>query len=131
MSVVACSCSGPHPWARADTREAIRLPRLSDDAGAAVAVVPLGNRSSSRRSVEACGRKWVTPHTLREDMATLISKRVDPATASQQLSHSSPALTWEFHVSKSTKAADVAHVLDELAEADPERAANTPGICGG
>jgi integrase len=69
--------------------------------------------------------EWVTPHTFRKTVATLISDRVDAETASQQLGHSSPAITREFYISKPAIAADVAHVLDELAEVDP----NTSGIC--
>ena len=61
---------------------------------------------------------WVTPHTFRKTVATLISERVDTETASQQLGHSSPAITREFYISKPAIAADVAHVLDELARPD-------------
>lgn len=61
------------------------------------------------------GLEWVTPHTFRKTVATLISERVDAETASQQLGHSSPAITREFYISKPAIAADVAHVLEELA----------------
>jgi hypothetical protein len=40
-------------------------------------------------------------------VATLISERVDAETASQQLGHSSPAVTREFYISKPAIAADV------------------------
>ena len=63
-------------------------------------------------------------------MATLISERVDAETASQQLGHSSPAITRELYISKPAIAADVAHVLGELAEADREGGPNTSGIGG-
>jgi hypothetical protein len=53
---------------------------------------------------------------------TLISERVDAQTGLQQLGHSSPAITREFYISKPAIAADVAHVLDELAAPDPEPA---------
>lgn len=76
------------------------------------------------------GLDWVTPHTFRKTVATLISERVDAETASQQLGHSSPAITREFYISKPAIAADVAHVLDELAETDPEGGPNTSGISG-
>jgi len=58
-------------------------------------------------------------------VATLISERVDAETASQHLGHSSPAITREFYISKPAIAADIAHVLEELAEADPDRGPNT------
>lgn len=61
------------------------------------------------------GLDWVTPHTFRKTVATLISERVDAETASQQLGHSSPAITREFYIPKPAIAADVAHVLEELA----------------
>ena len=42
------------------------------------------------------GLDWVTPHTFRKTVATLISQRVDAETASQQLGHSSPATTARY-----------------------------------
>jgi integrase len=62
---------------------------------------------------------WVTPHTFRKTVATLISERVGTETASQQLGHSSPAITREFYISKPAIAADVAHVLEELGRSEP------------
>jgi integrase len=76
------------------------------------------------------GLDWVTPHTFRKTVATLISERVDAETASQQLGHSSPAITREFYISKPAIAADVADVLAELAERDRASGSNTLGISG-
>ena len=76
------------------------------------------------------GLDWVTPHTFRKTVATLISERVNAETASQQLGHSSPAITREFYISKPAIAADVAHVLDELAGPGPGDGLNTWGISG-
>ncbi len=73
---------------------------------------------------------WVTPHTFRKTVATLISERVSAETASQQLGHSSPTITREFYISKPAIAADVAHVLDELAGPTPSDGPNTSGIRG-
>lgn len=70
-------------------------------------------------------RYWGSPHPFRKSVATLISERVDAETASQQLGYSSPAITREFYISKPAIAANVAHVLDELAEIDPEGGPNT------
>lgn len=58
----------------------------------------------------------MTPHTFRKTVATLISERVSSETASQQLGHSSPAITREFYIAKPAIAADVAHVLQELSD---------------
>ena len=57
------------------------------------------------------GLEWVTPHTFRRTVATLISEPVNSETASQQLGHSSPTITREFYIAKPAIAADVAHVL--------------------
>lgn len=65
------------------------------------------------------GLDWVTPHTFRKTVATLISERVGAETASQQLGHSSPAITREFYISKPAMSADVAHLLDELGRSEP------------
>jgi integrase len=74
------------------------------------------------RQIHRTGLEWVTPHTFRKTVATLISERVDTETAAQQLGHSSPTITREFYISKPAIAADVAHVLDELAGPEPSRA---------
>jgi hypothetical protein len=63
-------------------------------------------------------------------VATLISERVDAETASQQLGHSSPAVTREFYISKPAMAADVAHVLEELARPEDRSTAAPPRING-
>jgi len=69
-----------------------------------------------RRIRQDTGLDWVTPHTFRKTVATLISERVSSETASQQLGHSAPAITREFYISKPAIAADVAHVLQELSD---------------
>ena len=71
----------------------------------------------------------MTPHTFRKTVATLISERVSSETASQQLGHSSPAITRVSYISKPAIAADVAHVLQELSDpSGTEDDANTWGI---
>jgi integrase len=66
------------------------------------------------------GLDWVTPHTFRKTVATLISEWVTAETASQQLGHAYPAITREFYMSKPAIAADVAHVLEELARGEDD-----------
>ena len=66
-----------------------------------------GRRAGGGKSARTPG--WIgSPHTVRKTVATLISERVDTQTASQQLGHSSPAITREFYISKPAIAADVA-----------------------
>lgn len=62
----------------------------------------------------------MTPHIFRKTVSTLISERVDAETASKQLGHSSSAITRQFYIAKPAIAADVAHVLEELAEILPD-----------
>jgi integrase len=62
------------------------------------------------------GLEWVTPHTFLKTVATVISERLDADTAAQQLGHSSPDITREFYISKPAIAADVAHILQDLAD---------------
>lgn len=61
------------------------------------------------------GFEWVTPHTFRKTVATLISERVDPEAASQQLGHSSASITKEFYISRPVITSDLAEVLEEFA----------------
>jgi integrase len=62
----------------------------------------VNNVERRRRQVRKdTGLEWVTPHTFPKTLATLVSARVDADTASQQLGHSSPAITrerWPEHV---------------------------------
>jgi integrase len=82
-----------------------------------------------RQIRQGTGLEWVTPHTFRKTVATLIAERVDSETASQQLGHSSPAITREFYIAKPAIAADVAHVLQTLSEpVERPCGANTSGI---
>jgi integrase len=71
-----------------------------------------------RQARKDTGLEWVTPHTFRKTVATLISERVDSDTAAQHLGHSSSAITPEYYIAKPAIAEDVAHVLQEFT--DPE-----------
>jgi len=60
------------------------------------------------------GFDWVTPHSFRKTVATLIADQVDSETAAQQLVHSSAHNTREHYIAKPEIAADVADVLQAL-----------------
>jgi hypothetical protein len=64
------------------------------------------------------------------DFSIAVLRRRLAERGTQQLGHSSPAITREFYISKPTIAADVAHVLDELAAPDPAVGPNTWGTTG-
>ncbi|MGL5826353.1 MAG: tyrosine-type recombinase/integrase, partial [Nocardioides sp.] len=59
--------------------------------------------------------EWVTPHTFRKTVATLINRLVDSDTAAQVLGHSSDAITKEFYIEKDRTAPDVTHILQSFA----------------
>lgn len=64
------------------------------------------------------------------DFSIAVLRRRLAERGTQQLGHSSPAITREFYISKPTIAADAAHVLDELAAPDPAAGPNTWGTTG-
>ncbi|MGL5826427.1 MAG: tyrosine-type recombinase/integrase, partial [Nocardioides sp.] len=59
--------------------------------------------------------EWVTPHTFRKTVATLINRHVDSDTAAQVLGHSSDTITKEFYIEKDRTAPDVTHILQSFA----------------
>jgi hypothetical protein len=74
-----------------------------------------GSTPASEQRCEATPPSRARRHetgTVRERL----SERVNADTASQQLGHSSPAIAREFYIAKPAIAADVAHVLQELAD---------------
>ncbi|GAB3622537.1 site-specific integrase [Mariniluteicoccus endophyticus] len=62
--------------------------------------------------------EWVTPHTFRDTVATLIDAEADLRTASEQLGHAGTDVTRRHYVERSLLAPDVRTVLDALAPAD-------------
>jgi integrase len=104
---IACSGAGERPLESIPTMQCSRpvtapgsRSTTSSAAGARSARTPVSTGSPPTHSE----RRW----------------RVDAETASQQLGYSSPAITREFYISKPAIAADVAHVLDELARPEDE-----------
>jgi integrase len=67
------------------------------------------------------GLEWVTPHTFRKTVATLVSEEVDSETAAQQLGHSSATVTKDFYIAKPALAADVSGVIQTFAGGAPNR----------
>ena len=61
------------------------------------------------------GFDWVTPHTFRKTVATLVSEHVGSEQASRQLGHSSSQVTRDFYIAKPPVAADLSDLLQSLA----------------
>ena len=80
----------------------------------------LARTTSGRRSVVRGGRSsdWVTPHTFRKTVATLISEATTSELASRQLGHSSSQVTRDHYIAKPPVSADLSELLERLAESD-------------
>ncbi|WP_130334529.1 tyrosine-type recombinase/integrase [Micromonospora kangleipakensis] len=57
---------------------------------------------------------WVTPHTFRKTVATLIKEETDTKSAAAQLGHSSEEVTDTYHIAKPVQAPDVSGILERL-----------------
>jgi integrase len=57
---------------------------------------------------------WVTPHTFRKTVATLIKEETDTKSAAAQLGHSSEEITTTYYIAKPVQAPDVSDVLERL-----------------
>lgn len=76
----------------------------------------VGNIERRWRAIRTdTGFEWVTPHTFRKTVATLIDRVVDSNTAARLLGHSSDAITKEFYIQKDRSTPDVTHVLQSFA----------------
>jgi integrase len=64
------------------------------------------------------GYKWVTPHTFRKTVATLISEASTSELASRQLGHSSSRNTRDHYIAKPPVSPDLSELLERLAESD-------------
>jgi len=58
--------------------------------------------------------EWVTPHTFRKTVATLVGMAADTASAAAQLGHASEATTNTYYIAKPVLAPDVSEVLEQL-----------------
>ncbi|MFE9187811.1 tyrosine-type recombinase/integrase [Micromonospora haikouensis] len=57
---------------------------------------------------------WVTPHTFRKTVATLIKEETNTKNAAAQLGHSSEEVTATYYIAKPVQAPDVSDVLERL-----------------
>ncbi len=76
----------------------------------------VGNIERRWRTIRAdTGFDWVTPHTFRKTVATLIDRLVDSDTAARVRGHSSDAITKEFYIERDRTTPDVTHILQSFA----------------
>ncbi|GAA0909835.1 hypothetical protein Vau01_011690 [Virgisporangium aurantiacum] len=58
--------------------------------------------------------EWVTPHTFRKTVATLIDNEANTEDAAAQLGHGSKEITKKHYIVKPALAPDSSHILEQL-----------------
>jgi integrase len=87
-------------------------------------------RRQWRRARADTGVEWVTPHTFRKTVATLIDKEANTKSAAAQLGHATEQVTKKHYVEKPAVAPDSSDILEQLGAgrtaAVPERRDHGP-----
>ncbi|MCZ4539856.1 tyrosine-type recombinase/integrase [Dietzia maris] len=81
-----------------------------------VAGGPIDPHNWRRRWREIRGDEyaWITPHTFRRTVATLVDREVDTESAAAVLGHAGTAVTKKHYVERASVAPDMSEVLDRL-----------------
>ena len=80
----------------------------------------LANMRRSLRAALPDHLRWVTPHSFRRTVATVVRDAVGAELAQQQLSHAKLATTEAHYLQRRTRGPDVRNVLDKYAGHDSE-----------
>ncbi|WFE38021.1 site-specific integrase [Micromonospora sp. WMMD998] len=80
---------------------------------------PQNVRRQWRQARADAGLEWVTPHTFRKTVATLIDKEADTKSAAAQLGHATEQITNKHYIVKPALAPDSSDILEQLG-AGPE-----------
>jgi integrase len=75
---------------------------------------PNNFRRAWRDAITGTGYEWVTPHTFRRTVATLLDRERSTDDAAAQLGHSDTAVTRTHYIAKAHRAPDVSDVLQQL-----------------
>ncbi|WP_432830918.1 tyrosine-type recombinase/integrase [Dactylosporangium sp. CA-092794] len=79
---------------------------------------PNNVRRQWRAARKDTGLDWVTPHTFRKTVATLLDREASTKAAAEQLGHSSETTTDTYYIQKAKQAPDVSDVLQTLSNPD-------------
>lgn len=79
---------------------------------------PNGFRKQWRDARKAVGFDWVTPHTFRKSVGTILANTQGMAAATAQLGHSSEQITSKHCVQKTHEAPDNTEVLQAFGRSD-------------
>lgn len=77
---------------------------------------PHNFRRQWRAARESCGFEWVTPHTYRKTVATLLDRERGTKDAAAQLGHSGTAVTERHYIERRLQAPDASEVLQALGD---------------
>ncbi|GAA4669228.1 tyrosine-type recombinase/integrase [Gordonia humi] len=77
------------------------------------------NVRTNWRKIRGDNYEWVTPHTLRRTVATLIEREADADTAAKQLGHTSADITRRHYIERAHQAPDSSAILERLAPIRP------------
>ncbi|MDG4795377.1 site-specific integrase [Micromonospora sp. WMMD1082] len=86
---------------------------------------PQNVRRQWRQARADTGLEWVTPHTFRKTVATLIDKEADTKRAAAQLGHATEQVTNKHYIVKPALAPDSSDILEQLG-AGPETTGPAP-----
>jgi len=75
---------------------------------------PNNFRRQLRDALQGTGYEWVTPHSFRRTVATLLDRQLDVDHAAAQLGHSDTAVTKAHYIMKAHVAPDMSDVLEQL-----------------
>lgn len=75
---------------------------------------PHNVRRQWREARHETGLEWVTPHTFRKTVATLLDREADTKTAAAQLGHANEEITTAHYVEKAHVAPDSSGILNTL-----------------
>ena len=92
---------------------------------------PASFRKQLNKALLPTSLDWVTPHTFRRTVATLIARAADLENAAAQLGHTGAAITAKHYVEQDTAAPDLTAILDALAGPTPDTRAEITRIVSG
>lgn len=77
-------------------------------------------RKQLGKALKPAGLDWVTPHSFRRTVATVIARASDLEDAAAQLGHTGTAITARHYVEQDAAAPDLTAILDALAGPTPK-----------
>jgi integrase len=75
---------------------------------------PNNFRRQWRDAIQGTGYEWVTPHSFRRTVATLVDRELSTEDAAAQLGHSGTNVTRQHYIAKAHQAPDLSDVLQKL-----------------